>query len=379
MVRTRHFPVQHFVRLARSIALIASAGLSILLLVPTGRAAEAAADRAAAPDFVEKEFRAMDADGDGRLAAGEIVRHVELLKGADTNGDGFVTLDEVRAHLPKGVARQVRQALVQQIVGNGFKDLDRNGDGVLRGNELSAHVWLRWLDRDGDGGVTLEEARSSLADFGQMIESILDPGPPGEVAPPPLPEDALADARAPRRLKASACGVGTRIPEVPLIAPDGSRRLPPAGSRGTVIALTSATCPLCKKYAPELDRLERDHTESGFAFVFIAVESGAPNDFEGTRFEGRIWRDPEAPCSGRSVREVRPKCSCSMPPARWSIAAQSTIVTDSISAGRPRDRCYLVDAIEALREGRRSTWRQPRPRVARSNFRSRRRTTPRRQ
>ena len=321
----------------------------------------------------------MDADGDGRLAAGEIVRHVELLKGADTNGDGFVTLDEVRAHLPKGVARQVRQALVQQIVGNGFKDLDRNGDGVLRGNELWAHIWLRWLDRDGDGGVTLEEARSSLADFGQMIESILDPGPPGEVAPPPLPEDALADARSPRRLKASACGVGTRIPEVPLIAPDGSRRLPPAGSSGTVIALTSATCPLCKKYAPELDRLERDIHRVGIRICIRRGGRRRAERFRGNEIRGKnLARSrgtvaPVARCA-KFDRSVRARCR---PHAGLSRRDRRPLR----ARFQPRDRA--IDATSSTRsrrsaKGAESTWRQPRPRVARSNFRLRRRMTPRR-
>ena len=63
-----------------------------------------------------------------------------------------------------------------------------------------------------------------------------------------------------------------------------------------------------KKYAPELDRLARTHAPSGFAFVFVAVENGRPDDFVGTTFEGKIWRDPESrllgPLGARRSTEV---------------------------------------------------------------------------
>ncbi|MFM1871949.1 MAG: hypothetical protein RL398_1371, partial [Planctomycetota bacterium] len=43
------------------------------------------------------------------------------------------------------------------------------------------------------------------------------------------------------------------------------------GERLTVLALTSVTCPLCKKFAPSLARIEADYAQRGVKFVYVNV------------------------------------------------------------------------------------------------------------
>jgi thiol-disulfide isomerase/thioredoxin len=43
------------------------------------------------------------------------------------------------------------------------------------------------------------------------------------------------------------------------------------GERLTVIALTSVTCPLCKKFAPSLARIEAAYANKGVKFVYVNV------------------------------------------------------------------------------------------------------------
>jgi Ca2+-binding EF-hand superfamily protein len=66
---------------------------------------------------------------------------------ADADGDGFVTKDELRAHM---------QA-------KAFDRLDRNNDGVLDASELRRARRLKAADTDGDGQVSQAEYQAFLA------------------------------------------------------------------------------------------------------------------------------------------------------------------------------------------------------------------------
>ena len=44
-----------------------------------------------------------------------------------------------------------------------------------------------------------------------------------------------------------------------------------AGERGTVVVMTSVTCPLCRKFAPAIARAEETWSERGFGFVHVGV------------------------------------------------------------------------------------------------------------
>ncbi|HEX3725783.1 MAG TPA: hypothetical protein VHV08_06050, partial [Pirellulales bacterium] len=49
------------------------------------------------------------------------------------------------------------------VIEDQFNQFDKNHDGVLSGDELNAAPYLRQLDLNGDGKVTLEEARTAIS------------------------------------------------------------------------------------------------------------------------------------------------------------------------------------------------------------------------
>jgi mono/diheme cytochrome c family protein len=68
-------------------------------------------------------------------------------------------------------------------------------------------------------------------------------------------------------------GVGRYVPDASGAGLDGMVRGWRAGrgERATVIALTSVTCPLCRKFGPSLARIEDAYRERGVRFVFVNV------------------------------------------------------------------------------------------------------------
>ncbi|MEJ5276195.1 MAG: redoxin domain-containing protein, partial [Thermogemmata sp.] len=87
---------------------------------------------------------------------------------------------------------------------------------------------------------------------------------------------------APRPLPAAEAGIGRLIPDAACRDSQGRTvRLTElvAGSPWTVLAFTNATCPLCRKYAPVLARLEKEYAPRGVAFVFVnPTQKDKPDD-----------------------------------------------------------------------------------------------------
>jgi len=76
---------------------------------------------------------------------------------------------------------------------------------------------------------------------------------------------------APRILNGSEYGVGRTIPDLAFKDLHGQRsRLSLLSeNRPVVILITGTGCPLCKRYAPSLARLEKDYAERGVRFLFV--------------------------------------------------------------------------------------------------------------
>ncbi|MEX2671271.1 MAG: redoxin family protein [Phycisphaeraceae bacterium] len=94
-------------------------------------------------------------------------------------------------------------------------------------------------------------------------------------------------------------GVGRFVPSAEGLTLAGEPKSWEAGrgETATVIALTSVTCPLSKRFAPALGRLEAAYAERGVRFVFVNVggDSGeAMREQIGQQgFEGLYLEDPE--------------------------------------------------------------------------------------
>eukprot|EP00252_Welwitschia_mirabilis_P013341 TRINITY_DN29397_c0_g1_i1.p2 TRINITY_DN29397_c0_g1~~TRINITY_DN29397_c0_g1_i1.p2 ORF type:complete len:196 (-),score=17.60 TRINITY_DN29397_c0_g1_i1:265-852(-) len=139
-------------------------------------------------------FQRFDANGDGKISASELkeIMHamgcsvseaeVEvMMKEADSDGDGFIDLNEFVVLNTKGMDR----AGCMQDLKNAFKvfDLDRNGSisveelyQVLRslGDRTTREEcknMINGVDRNGDGQVNFEEFRSMMTSKGPSSSS----------------------------------------------------------------------------------------------------------------------------------------------------------------------------------------------------------------
>jgi Ca2+-binding EF-hand superfamily protein len=107
-------------------------------------------------------FRQFDENGDGKVALADLPEPMrERFKAADTNADGILTRDEVKA------AREAHHAKMEA-------DLDTNGDGVVSDEERKAgrekfeEMWQKHLDTNGDGTVSDDERKAGREKFRDM-------------------------------------------------------------------------------------------------------------------------------------------------------------------------------------------------------------------
>jgi Ca2+-binding EF-hand superfamily protein len=120
---------------------------------------------------------AFDANGDGKLSRSELPERFQgLFTRGDTNGDGFLTPDEIRkmaaAQAPPPESVRPGGRGPEGRPGEGPRGnmnfirmdpilaaIDSNGDGILSADEIrDSAISLRKLDKDSDGTVTREEA-----------------------------------------------------------------------------------------------------------------------------------------------------------------------------------------------------------------------------
>ena len=151
-----------------------------------------------------------------------------------------------------------------------FKALDKNRDGKLTREESGGATWFDRFDLNRDGVVTLEETRLVAAQQPRRG------GLAGGRALPGQPEGEISTAddsprQGPKVLPASEHGVGRLMADLSFTDLNGkSGKLSDfKNSKALVIAFTSTSCPLTKKYAPTLARLEKEFSPKGVAFLLV--------------------------------------------------------------------------------------------------------------
>ena len=164
---------------------------------------------------------------------------------------------------------------------------------------------------------------------------------------------------APRALRPAEAGVGRWVPDLTFAGLDGKagKLSDFAKSKGVVVALTSTTCPLAKKYAPTLAKLEKALADKGIAFVYLnSVPTDAADDMKAAvkahGFAGPYVRDADGSLAkalgAASTTEV-----VLLDPARTVVYRGA--VDDQYGLGYAREaprHDYLANAVAALLAGR---------------------------
>jgi hypothetical protein len=260
-----------------------------------------------------------------------------------------------------------RLAVAQQGVEERFGQLDRNGDGRVTPDELPARALFRRLDLDGDGAITKPEAvtavrQGALAGLrGNAGGAAGATGPAGDggsgtdagaaaPAEPPVRE-------GPKPVRPGDHGIGRRVDDAPFTDLGGTQRSLAAFAAGriTVVAMTSTSCPLSRKYLPRLEELVQASGD-GIAWVLVnpvATDKPAGMQAVATRFGDRVTFVHDA--EGRLAATLGATSTTDVVVLTPDLTiAYHGAIDDQYGFGyaldAPRKR-FLADALAAIRVG----------------------------
>src|SRR5215475_13223612 len=86
---------------------------------------------------------------------------------------------------------------------------------------------------------------------------------------------------APKLRLPGLAGVGKFVPDVAFtdLAGKAGKLSDFKSSKLTVVAFTNTTCPICKKYAPSLQRMEKEWAARGVSFLYVnPTKTDKPTD-----------------------------------------------------------------------------------------------------
>jgi thiol-disulfide isomerase/thioredoxin len=147
-----------------------------------------------------------------------------------------------------------------------FKELDRDRDGKLSPVEFSDFVTFNYIDTNRDGSITLAEAHVYSVDL--VAVKLPASLPPVDIIP--KGGSKSINRVRPHALKPADFAVGKIVPDMQFKDLDGSvhRLADFKSSLLTVVAVTSTTCPLSKRYLPTLAGLEKTYLKN-VRFIFV--------------------------------------------------------------------------------------------------------------
>jgi thiol-disulfide isomerase/thioredoxin len=155
-----------------------------------------------------------------------------------------------------------------------FKQLDKNGDGKITTDEVPQSPFFAQRDKNGDGVITLAEAKAELESG--TVSAPTSSAPNAKQATPQAKESpritpSSKARKSPQQFKAADHGVGRFVADVPFTDIAGvSQKLSSLTKKQTlVVAMTSTSCPLSKKYLPTLAQLAKSYSERGIKWLLV--------------------------------------------------------------------------------------------------------------
>lgn len=305
---------------------------------------------------VEVKFRQLDLNSDGIISGAEFGGHA-LLPHLDTDKDGRLTLLEAKLALAKGSRQSGSAGSAVAAEGSSdtggvtgvaeFDRLDKNRDGKLTADELPQKRWMKFLDGDRNGEVTVAEATEAMLRLRDKNK------PQPQELKPALPADQDPSLKeAPVPLKAADVGVGRLVPNISL-EPGTALVSQIKDQKGLVIALFGATCPISNKLGPELARLETYCRENQVAFLPVCpVPAETAEEIQKFVSDHKIAAPVFHDRKGELVRALNARTTTEvfvLDSARTLIYRGA--INDQYGLGYSRDKAsrhYLRDALGAL-------------------------------
>jgi mono/diheme cytochrome c family protein len=254
--------------------------------------------------------------------------------------------------LPLVLLPSVRSQTAAEKIGVSFKRLDRDGDGKVTRQESGNARWFDHGDENQDGQLTLEEAVRRLS---ALVQKHGTPEPESEPDVEP-PDESLKEQ--PQVLKAADHGVGRRVPEIDLKDTAGKTVKPAAGSKATVIVCFGASCPISRKFGPELARLEKEYGGKKVGFVFwCPVDAAGNGELRGFATAHGLTSPVVAGAKGGLADALRPTTTTEV----FVLDAARTLVfrgalNDQYGLGYSKPAAtqnYLREALDAVLRGER--------------------------
>ena len=163
-----------------------------------------------------------------------------------------------------------------------------------------------------------------------------------------------AKMEAPKPTSPSHAGIGRPAPDIATKTFQLSKAS--VSAKGTVVAITSTTCPLSKKFLPNLAALEAEYAAKGFVFVLLSpmandTEDGLKKFADEGKFKGSVILDAD----GTWAKALEAKTTTDV----YVLDAKRTIVyrgalDDQYGLGYSTDapkHTYAKDAIDAVLTG----------------------------
>jgi hypothetical protein len=177
----------------------------------------------------------------------------------------------MRSFLVLGIVLSSFTSAFAQSAESVFEKFDRDGDGRVTSEELPSKPTFQRYDTNKDGAITLAEYKAVIGNTPaeSPLRRLGKKGGATANAPSIKPEDLKKITSGPEVLKPGEVGIGRMIPDVAFTDLAGKSHRLSDSRKGTVIIMTSATCPVSKRYASSIAELHKEIAGQGLTLLLV--------------------------------------------------------------------------------------------------------------